>query len=261
MISLTSAQLDAWIAAFFFPLARILALLATAPPFSNASVPMNIKLVIGLAVSLALSPALPPIPPVSPGSGEGLLILAQQMVIGTAMGFAMRLTVATIDYAGEIIGLQMGLGFATFYDPDNTSQTPVLSEVLSLLGLLVLLSINGHLMILATLVESFSALPIGGPFLASGSWSNLAHAGAIIFSSGLMLALPVVCALLITNLALGVLTRAAPQLNLFAVGFPLTLTGGFIMLILSLNYLAGPLTQLFERGLQSMLGHFVVSPR
>lgn len=258
MISLTSAQLDAWIAAFFFPLARILALLAAAPPFSNASVPMNIKLAIGLAISLALSPALPPMPPVSPGSGEGLLILAQQMLIGTAMGFAMRLTVATIDYAGEVIGLQMGLGFATFYDPDNTSQTPVLSEILSLLGLLVLLSINGHLMILATLVESFSALPIGGPFLTSGSWSNLARAGAIIFSSGLMLALPVVCALLITNLALGVLTRAAPQLNLFAVGFPLTLAGGFIMLILSLNYLAEPLTKLFEHGLQSMLGHFLV---
>jgi flagellar biosynthesis protein FliR len=261
MIILTSAQLDAWIAAFFFPLARILALLAAAPPFSSASVPMNIKLAIGLAISLALSPALPPIPAVSPGSGEGLLILAQQMVIGTAMGFAMRLTVATIDYAGEVIGLQMGLGFATFYDPDNTAQTPVLSEILSLLGLLVLFSINGHLMILATLVESFSVLPIGGPFLASGSWSNLVNAAAIIFSSGLMLALPVICALLITNLALGVLTRAAPQLNLFAIGFPLTLTGGFIILILSLSNLAGPLTQLFEHSLQAMLGHFAALPR
>lgn len=258
MIAFTSVQLDAWIAAFFYPMVRILALLAAAPPFSNAAVPIRIKLILGLAISLALVPALPALPPISPGSGEGMLILGQQMLIGMAMGFAMRLTVAAIDYAGEAIGLQMGLGFATFYDPDNTSQTPVVSEFLSLLGLLVLLSINGHLMIMATLAHSFTVLPIVGTSLAAGSWSNFAHAGAVIFSSGLILALPVIAALLITNVALGVLTRAAPQLNLFAVGFPITLIAGFVMLILSLSYLAGPLTELFEHGLNSMLGHFVV---
>lgn len=258
MITFTSAQLDAWIAAFFYPMVRILALLAAAPPFSNAAVPIRIKLILGLAISLALVPALPALPPISPGSGEGMLILGQQMLIGMAMGFAMRLTIAAIDYAGEAIGLQMGLGFATFYDPDNTSQTPVVSEFLSLLGLLVLLSINGHLMIMATLAHSFTVLPIVGTSLAAGSWSNFAHAGAVIFSSGLILALPVIAALLITNVALGVLTRAAPQLNLFAVGFPITLIAGFVMLILSLSYLAGPLTELFEHGLNSMLGHFVV---
>ena len=258
MIAFTSVQLDAWIAAFFYPMVRILALLAAAPPFSNAAVPIRIKLILGLAISLALVPALPALPPISPGSGEGMLILGQQMLIGMAMGFAMRLTVAAIDYAGEAIGLQMGLGFATFYDPDNTSQTPVVSEFLSLLGLLVLLSINGHLIIMATLAHSFTVLPIVGTSLAAGSWSNFAHAGAVIFSSGLILALPVIAALLITNVALGVLTRAAPQLNLFAVGFPITLIAGFVMLILSLSYLAGPLTELFEHGLNSMLGHFVV---
>ncbi|MFA7279782.1 MAG: flagellar biosynthetic protein FliR [Sterolibacterium sp.] len=259
MISFTSAQLDAWIVAFFFPLARILGLIAAAPPFSNASIPRNSKLMLGLAIVLALGPALPPIPAVSPSSGAGLMMIAQQMVIGTAMGFAMRLTIAAIDYAGEVIGLQMGLGFATFYDPDNASQTPVVSNFMSLLGLLVLFSINGHLMILATLAESFNAIPIGGRFVAADSWSNLAHAGAIIFSSGLMLSLPIVSALLITNVALGVLTRAAPQLNIFAIGFPLTLIAGFVVLILSLSYLAGPLTELFEHGLRSMLGYFVMA--
>lgn len=260
MIEITSAQLDAWIAAFFFPLARTLSLIATAPPFSNAALPMRIKLMLGIAISLALVPALPPMPAVSPASGAGLMLLAQQMVIGSAMGFAMRLAVAAIDYAGEVTGLQMGLGFATFYDPQSTSQTPVLSNFLSLLGLLVLFSINGHLMILVTLGESFSVLPVGGTTLAAGSWSNLANAGGLIFSTGLMLSLPVITALLITNVALGVLTRAAPQLNIFAVGFPLTLIGGFLLLILSMSYLAGPLTQLFEHGLRSMLGYFVLAP-
>lgn len=257
MITLTSAQLDAWIAAFLYPLARILALIAAAPPFSNVAVPMRVKALFGLALTLALAPALPPIPAISPGSGAGLMLLAQQMLIGAAMGFAFRLVISAIDFAGEVIGLQMGLGFATFYDPDNTSQTPVISEFLSLLGLLVLLSMNGHLMIVATLARSFEALPIGATSLAAGTWSNYAHAGTIIFASGLMLALPVVSALLIANVALGVLTRAAPQLNLFAVGFPLTLIGGFAVLILSLGYFSTPLLQLFEHGIQAMLGHFV----
>lgn len=258
MIEVTSAQLEAWIAAFIYPLTRILGLLATAPPFSNAAMPRRVRLMTALAVTLALAPALPPIPAISPGSGAGLLLLAQQMLIGLTMGFMMRLVVAAIDFAGEAIGLQMGLGFATFYDPDNTAQTPVISEVISLLALLVLLSINGHLMILATLAQSFHALPIGTTSLAPETWSNIAYAAGIIFSSGLLLALPVVCAMLITNIALGVLTRAAPQLNLFAVGFPITLIGGFVVLILCLNYLAQPITQLFEHGLQSMLGHFLL---
>ncbi len=257
MISLTSAQLDAWIAAFVYPLARILALVAIAPPFSNAAVPMRIKLMLGLAIALVLIPALPPLPSLTPNSGAGLLILGQQILIGFAMGFAMRIVVTAIDFAGEAIGLQMGLGFATFYDPDSSAQTPVIAQFISLLGTLVLLAINGHLMILATLAHSFTILPIGSTALAAGSWLNFAHAGGIIFASGLLLALPAITALLITNIALGVLTRAAPQLNLFAVGFPLTLAGGFVMLILMLGYLATPLVQLFEHGMQAMLGHFI----
>ena len=257
MIEVTSGQLDAWIAAFFYPLARILGLLATAPPFSNAAMPMRVRLALGLAVTFALAPALPTFPNIAPGSGAGLMLLAQQMLIGLTMGFAMRLAIAAVDFAGEAIGLQIGLGFATFYDPDNTSQTPVIAEFVSILALLVLLSINGHLMILATLGQSFYVLPVGGTSLASGTWSNMAHAGAIIFASGLLLALPVVTAMLITNIAMGVLTRAAPQLNLFAVGFPVTLIGGFVILILTLGYLAVPMTQIFEHSLQAMLGHFV----
>lgn len=257
MLSFSSAELNAWIAAYFYPLTRTLALLGAVPLFSNAAMPLRIRLMLGLAITIALAPALPAMPPIEPGSGQGLLIIAQQLVIGVAMGFAMRLATSAIDFAGEVIGLQMGLGFATFYDPTNASQTPVISEFMSLLGLLVLLSTNGHLMIIATLTQSFSVLPVGGPLPGSGSWSNLAYAAGFIFASGLMLALPVVSALLITNTALGVLTRAAPQLNIFAVGFPLTLAGGFIMLILCLNFLATPMLQAYEHGLQSMLGFFV----
>ena len=175
------------------------------------------------------------------------------------MGFVMRLVFSAIDLSGTIIGNLMGLGFATAYDPDSASQTPVISEFLGTLALLVFFSINGHLMVIATLVQSFSALPIGNTGLNSGSWLNVANAGVLIFSSGVFLALPVTVALLITNIALAILGRVAPQLNLMAIGFPITIVLGFGAIVASLSYLNAPLQQMFEFGLNSMLGYFAIN--
>lgn len=259
MITFTSAQLDAWMAALFYPLTRILALFAAAPVFGGAGVPANIRLLLGLAVTIGLLPALPAMPEVPPASGMGLWIIAQQILIGLAMGYAMRIVFVAMDAAGELIGLQMGLGFATFYDPLNTARTPVVAEFTGLLATLVFLALNGHLLMIATVAESFSAFPVSAQPLGAGTWLNLVEFGSRLFSGGLLLSLPVVVTLLITNLALGILNRAAPQLNLFAVGFPLTLAVGFVTLALSLSYLAGPLQQLFEEGMRAMLG-LVVRP-
>jgi len=194
-------------------------------------------------------------PAISPASWEGLLILAQQVLIGFAMGFVMRAVFAAITFAGNSVGMQVGMGFATFYDPLTAGQTPVLSEFLMLIGTLFFLAINGHLMILAGLAHSFETLPVGmmpGP----GSWANIANSGALIFSYGILLVLPLLASMLIINTALGVLTRAAPQLNLLAVGFPITLSGGLFILMLSFSNFAMPLQNLFEYGLQSMSGFF-----
>ncbi len=258
MISFTSAELNAWIAAFFYPLARILALLAAAPPFNNAGLTTRVRLVLGLAIALAISPALPPMPAIEPASGLGLLILAQQMIIGLAMGFALRLVFSAIDLAGMMISTQMGLGFATAYDPQTTSQTPVVSELIGMLALLMFLAINGHLMVISTLVQSFTFLPVKLLAISEASWLNIANAGGIVFSSGVMLALPAVTALLITNVALGVLGRVAPQLNLIVIGFPVTILLGFVALYVGMSYFAAPLQQLFEHGLRSMLGFFLL---
>jgi len=259
VISISSAELNSWIVAFFFPLARILALLTVAPPFSNAALSARVRLLLGLAIAIAITPVLPKIPALEPASGIGLWVLAQQLLIGFAMGFSLRLVFSAIDLAGNIIATQMGLGFATLYDPQNTAQTPVLSEFIGLLALLVFMAINGHLMVIATLTHSFTVIPISAAALGSGTWLNLANAGVVVFASGLLLALPILVALLITNVALGVLSRAAPQLNLFAVGFPVTLALGFAILIISMSYLGAPLQLMFEHGLQSMLGYFVAT--
>lgn len=254
MISIDSAQIDAWIVAFIFPLARILGFIATAPLWSAAGTPRRTRLILGLAITVAITPSLPPMPAVQPGSLAGLWIMAQQMLIGIGMGFATKIVFTAFDMAGEFISAQMGLGFATFYDPLNSSQTPVITEFISLIALLLFLSLNGHLLYLATLVQSFFAIPVSATPIGTGSWLNLAELASKIFSAGLLLSLPVMAALMITNVALAVLTRAAPQLNLFALGFPLTLMGGFVALAISLNYLAIPLQGIFELGLESMLG-------
>jgi flagellar biosynthetic protein FliR len=252
MLSVSSAQLDAWIAAFMFPLARILGLIAAAPLLSNNVVPVRTKIVLAAAVTVALAPVLPPMPAVSPGSGVGLAILAQQALIGLALGFVMRLVFAAVDVAGELIGLQMSLSFATFYDPQSGGQTAVVAEFLGLLATLVFLALNGHLLLFSMLARSFELVPVGAAHLPSTIWGSVARLGAMLFSAGVLLALPVIAALLITNIALGVLTRAAPQLNLFAVGFPVTLVVGFTMLMLSLPYLAPSFERLFEQGYEAM---------
>ena len=241
MISLTTAELNAWIVAFFFPLARILALVTTAPPFNNQGLNTQARLILGLAIAFAIAPALPPTAAIDPASGPGLLLLALQVLIGLTMGFAMRLVFSAIDLAGTMISNQMGLGFATAYDPQSAAQTAVISEFLGMLALLIFLAINGHLMVIATLGESFALLPISAGIIADASWLNIANAGGVIFSSGVLLSLPLVVALLIANIALGVLGRVAPQLNLMAIGFPITIVLGFSALIVSLSYLAAPL--------------------
>ncbi|MDR2451178.1 MAG: flagellar biosynthetic protein FliR [Candidatus Accumulibacter sp.] len=260
MITFTTAELNALITAFLYPLSRILALFIAAPPFNNASLPGRVRMMLGLAATVAIMPAMATpgmIPEVAPASAAGLLILAEQMLIGYAMGFSMRLSFAAIDLSGNAFSTQMGLGFATSYDPTSASQTAVVSELIGILALLMFLSIDGHLMILSTLEQSFYALPVG-VLPKSPSWANLAHAGAIVFSGGLLLALPIIVALFITNTALGILARVAPQLNIIVIGFPVTITLGFAALYVCMPYLANPLLRLFETGIVSMLGNLVV---
>lgn len=236
MITVSSAQLDAWLAMLMFPLARVLGLFAIAPIFGGLGVPRRIRLIIGLAVAFALMPGLPAMPSVPPGSWTGILIIAQQMIIGVLMGFTLRIIFAAVDVAGELIGLQMGLSFAVFYDPQNAGQSPVLSEFLGLLTTLIFLAMNGHLLTLAVLAESFQLLPVGTTPLSGQGFAAAVSWAAVLFSVGVLLSLPVVAALLITNLAMGVLSRVAPQLNLFAVGFPVTLFVGLLVLLLGLSH-------------------------
>jgi flagellar biosynthetic protein FliR len=247
MLTFSAAQLDAWVTGYLWPLSRILAMIAVAPLFNITGVSTTSRLILGLAVALAIVPALPAMPAIPAGSWLGLAVLAEQLLIGIVIGITLRIAFAAIDFAGGLIGLQMGLSFAVFYDPQNTGQTPVISEFVNLISLLIYIAGNGHLMSLAALAESFTLLPVTATPFAAAGFSVMLNWAAAIFSTGLLLALPLVAALLIANIALGVLSRVAPQLNLFAIGFPVTIGAGFFMLLLSLPYFGSAMEHLYEQ--------------
>src|SRR5574340_1511042 len=144
MISFTSAQLDAWLATLIFPLTRILAMIASSPVLGNKQVPARVKIGLSVMLAIIIAPTLGEMPPVAIGSPQGLLIIIQQVIIGVAMGFTMRLIFTAVEMAGELAGLQMGLGFASFYDPVNASHTPVIAQWMGIIAILAFLSINGH---------------------------------------------------------------------------------------------------------------------
>lgn len=252
MLTVTSVQLHAWIAAFFWPFFRVMALVASAPLFGARGIPARVKVSVAFLLTVLIAPLLPAMPNVQPASAQGLFILVQQLIIGYAMGLAMRLAFTAMEMAGHIAGLQMGLGFATFFDPQNSSQIPLLGQFLGVMAMLLFLAFNGHLMVISALVESFNTLPVGQS-AAAVSWKALALAGGNIFSWGLLLAMPVLAALMLTNIALAVLTRAAPQLNIFVVGFPITLAIGFIVLAFSLPYFLPIFSGMVEHSVQIML--------
>jgi len=251
VLTLSSAELNTWIAALLWPLSRILGLVASAPLFGNASVPASVKLGLGLLLAMIIAPTVPALPAADPLSLAGLLILIQEMLIGLAMGFAIRIVFAAVEMAGEISSLTMGLGFATFFDPQSQGRSSAISQFLALLATMAFIATNAHLALLSALAESFVSLPISASPVGGAGFKQLADYGAKIFSSGVQISLPIVAALLITNVALGILTRAAPQLNLFGIGFPITLTIGMLVISLTLPYLSMPIQNLFLDGLET----------
>ncbi|MEB0139867.1 MULTISPECIES: flagellar biosynthetic protein FliR [unclassified Undibacterium] len=253
MISFTSNELLALLTSFLWPLTRILGLIAIAPPFGNSSIPVQVKLALGVMIALIVAPTMPALPGADPMSLTGIMILAQQLVIGLGMGFVMRLVFAAIELAGELSATTMGLGFASFFDPQTQGRSSALSQFLVLIATLLFFTLNIHIALISALIESFKTIPISTTLQSGFNFYQLTLWGEQIFMTGLRLALPIVAALLLTNVALGILTRAAPQLNLFGIGFPITIGVGFLMLALILPYLAMPMENLFHLGLDTIL--------
>ncbi len=253
MITLTDAEISLLLSTYLWPLLRITGFLLADPLYGTKTVPRRIKTVFAIALTVLIAPLLPAMPAIPVVSGEGFAILVQQLLIGLAMGFVMRIAITVVEMSGALASLQMGLGFAMFFDPQHGASVPALSRFLTMLVYLLFLAMDGHHAVLSALVDSFTVFPVALEPLPRMSYKLLAEWGGHIFSFGLLMAMPVVAALLITNLAIGVMTRAAPQFNIFTFGFPLTLMVGFVALYFTLPFFPAAVERLYAEAMGQMM--------
>jgi flagellar biosynthetic protein FliR len=241
VITFALTDIEMWLGAIFWPFVRILAMISAAPVLSHRAIPGRAKIGLALLIAFAAS-SMTGQQPAAVFTAHAPLLLIQQMLIGFAMGFAIRLVFAAAELAGDMIGLQMGLSFATFVDPTSSGQTPIIGTFIGLCATLLFLALDGHLALIAGVTASFQSAPVDPAFFSALDWHRLASLGSLIFVTGLQIALPVLATMLAINLTMGVMSRAAPQLNLFSIGFPLTVISGLLVLALFLPQLLTPLT-------------------
>lgn len=233
MIELTDGMIASWVSHFMWPFFRLSSFFIIVPVLGSRIVPARIRLGLSLVITIAIYPLLPDMPVIEALNVQTFLIILDQILIGTTLGFIVLVMLQIFILAGQTISMQMGLGFASMVDPANGVSVAVLSQWYQVIVTLVYLLINGHLLTLEVVVNSFYSLPVGGGIFSIDSWFMLAEFGAWLFRASLMLALPAVSALLLVNIAFGVMTRAAPQLNVFSLGFPVTMLAGLVIIWVS----------------------------
>lgn len=228
------AELVPLVAQFILPFFRIAAFLMVVPVFGNQLVAVRVRLLLAVTTAVLVYPLLPTVPDVDPLSLNMMLLILEQLMIGAVLGFMVQVFFHIFVMAGQMIAMQMGLGFASMIDPTNGVSVAVVSQFYVLLVTLLFLAFNGHLLVFEVMIEGFDLMPIGGGSVHQSAIYTLAASAGWMLSSALLLALPAVTAILIVNFAFGVMTRAAPQLNVFSLGFPFTLVFGIFILWVAL---------------------------
>ena len=247
MLTFTEAQVLGWVTPILWPFLRVLALFTTMPLFSDRGVPARVRIGLAFLIAFCAQASMPEIVPIVLASSAGLMAVVQQVLIGVTLGFAVKIVFVAIEFGGELIGLQMGLNYSAFFNPMTGGEETAVSRLFGICVAWVFIVSGGHLLVIAAVVQSFSSFPVGeDPFsflrtLQPQRW------GAEIFSLGLWLALPLIAMLLFANLVLGVITRVAQQMNIFAIGFPITLGVGLVGVLLTLPLMATPFTMALER--------------
>ncbi|KPF66062.1 flagellar biosynthetic protein FliR [beta proteobacterium AAP99] len=253
MIQLTDSLVLGWVAAFIWPFIRVLALFSVAPFLGNRAVPTRVRIALAALIALLLAPDVP-------ASARTLDLVpmfglaVQQVLIGLTIGFTVRLVFAAIELAGELIGLQMGLGFASFFDPTQGGQSNAVNRMMGVLTMLLFLAMNGHYLLLAAITKSFELFPVGSNPLGVLSAVPMMQLGAQMFEIALTIALPFIVLIGFMNLALGVMSRVAPQFQVFSLAFPVTVISGLVALFITLPFMQQPLTIAIERMLGWILG-------
>lgn len=247
----TSADIASWAGSLVWPFTRIAAMLTIAPIFGAQVVPLRVRLVVALLLTWVVLPVIPRVPVIDPLSAASALVTVQQILLGLAIGFSLQLVMTTLVIAGQAIAMGMGLGFAQMVDPQNGVSVPIIGQYYLVIATLLFLALNGHLALLRVLVDSFHSVPIGVDALTREDFREIAYWGVRMFGDAVMVALPAVASILLVNISFGVVSRAAPQLNIFGVGFPVTLMLGFIVLVFALSNLLPELRQILDEALMA----------
>jgi len=227
-----------WVGQHLWPLFRIASFLMVIPIFGTRLVPARVRLGLALLMTIIVVPMIPPVPQVDALSADAVVITLQQILIGVGLGFALTALWQLFVIAGQMIAMQMGLGFASMVDPANGVSVAVLAQIYIITITLLFLAMNGHLVAFEVFIESFRTLPIGLEGLGQAGVWQLVHRISWMFVSAMLVALPAVTAALIVSISFGVMTRAAPQMNIFALGFPIGLIFGlFAIWVLHANFL------------------------
>ena len=248
MLSFSMVNLVDMVAQYFLPLIRITAFFMAAPIFGTRIVSARVRLLLGFGVTLVIAPLLPSLPTIDGLSLTLITIVTQQMLIGVALGFIFQVVFHVFILAGQYIAMKMGLGFASMNDPANGVSVTIVSQFYMLITTILFLSVNGHLMLIQVLVDSFSTLPIGVLGLQISDFYQIAELGSWMFGSALVISLPVLTALLVVNIAFGVMSRSAPQMNIFAVGFPITLIFGLLIMWVGFGALLPGFEKVIDEG-------------
>jgi flagellar biosynthetic protein FliR len=237
MLEFTALDLNSWVSQYFYPFARIAGCLGVMPLLGSKLVPRQIRILLSVFITLIIAPILPPMPVVDPMSLDSFIIIFQQMLIGIVLGFLVEIVTQVFVLAGQLIAMQTGLGIATTVDPTQGVSVVVVSQWFLFLVSLTFLALNGHLIVIEIVVESFHTMPIGGTAWTADDYGRMVSWGGWMFASALVIALPALTSLLIVNFAFGVMTRAAPQLNIFSLGFPVTMLVGLVIIWLTIGQL------------------------
>ncbi len=223
--------------AYLWPFIRISAAVVVMPVLGGSFAPMRVKVLLAMSLTLVIAPILPASPPLDLLSGASVLRLLQEVLIGLAIGFVVQLVFDAIALGGQVISMTMGLGFAVFIDRQNGVNIPVLGQFFMILGMLVFLSLDGHLAVIELLANSFLWLPLTESGLGRAALAGILEWSGQVFLIAARIAIPAVTALMIVNISFGVMSRAAPTLNLFAIGFPAAMLLGFTVVFLTVDNL------------------------
>ena len=250
---INEAQFNAWMAAYLWPLVRIGAMLLAAPIFSSRQVPVRFRLILLLLITWMVAPTLPAMPAADVLSQTGFLIMLQQILIGVIMGFILQMVFGALVFGGQVVAYSTGLGFASMVDPQNGVQVPVIAQFYLILATLLFLLSNGHLLAIELMADSFQTLPVAVDGISRNGLLEIVAWGSRLFAGGLLISLPIVGAMLMVNMGMGVVMRAAPQLNIFSVGFPVTMLLGFALMWVSLPNVFNLFNEIVDEAFQLLM--------